>query len=77
MMLKVFSRAYWPLGGGLVAQLCPTLCDPMDCSPLGFSVHGIFQPRILAWVVIFFYVYILFLEECLFKSFADFLIGLF
>ena len=24
----------------LVAQLCPTLCDPMDCSPSGFSVHG-------------------------------------
>ena len=27
-------------------QLCPTLCDPMDCSPPGFSVHGIFQGRI-------------------------------
>ena len=26
-----------------VAQLCPTLCDPMDCSPPGSSVHGIFQ----------------------------------
>ena len=26
-----------------VAQSCPTLCDPMDCSPPGFSVHGIFQ----------------------------------
>ena len=26
-----------------VAQLCPTLCDPMDCSPPGFSIHGIFQ----------------------------------
>ena len=26
-----------------VAQLCPTLCDPMDCSPPGFSVHGILQ----------------------------------
>ena len=24
----------------LVAQLCPTLCNPMDCSPAGFSVHG-------------------------------------
>ena len=30
-----------------VAQSCPTLCDPMDCSPPGFSVHGIFQARIL------------------------------
>ena len=34
----------------LVAQLCPTLCNPMDCSPLGFSVHGILQARILEWV---------------------------
>ena len=30
--------------------LCPTLCDPMDCSPPGSSVHGILQARILAWV---------------------------
>ena len=30
-------------------QLCPTLCDPMDCSPPGSSVHGIFQARILEW----------------------------
>ena len=34
------------------AQLCSTLCDPMDCSPLGSSVHGIFQARILEWVAI-------------------------
>ena len=31
-------------------QLCPTLWDPMDCSPPGFSVPGILQPRILEWV---------------------------
>ena len=31
-------------------QLCPTLCDPMDCSPPGSSVHGILQARILEWV---------------------------
>ena len=31
-------------------QLCPTLCNPMDCSPPGFSVHGILQARILKWV---------------------------
>ena len=35
------------------AQLCLTLCDPMDCSSPGFSVHGIFQVRILEWVSIF------------------------
>ena len=35
--------------GVLVTQLCPTLCDPMDYSSPGFSVHGIFQARILEW----------------------------
>ena len=34
------------------AQLCPTLCGPMDCSPPGFSVHGILQARILGWFAI-------------------------
>ena len=33
-------------------QLCPTLCDPVDCSPQGSSVRGILQPRILEWVAI-------------------------
>ena len=33
-------------------QLCPTLCDPMDCSLPGFSVNGILQARILEWVAI-------------------------
>ena len=32
-----------------VAQLCPTLCDPVDCSPPGSSVHGILQARVLDW----------------------------
>ena len=36
----------------LVAQSCPTLCDPMDCNLLGSSVHGILQARTLEWVVI-------------------------
>ena len=34
-----------------VAESCLTLCDPMDCSLSGFSVHGILQARILEWVV--------------------------
>ena len=38
----------------LVAQLCPTLCVPMDCSPPGSSGHGILQARILEWVAISF-----------------------
>ena len=37
-----------------ISQLCPTLCDPMDCSLPGSSVHRIFQARILEWVVISF-----------------------
>ena len=37
-----------------VAQSCPTLCDPVDCSPPGSSVHGILQARILEWVAISF-----------------------
>ena len=35
----------------LLAQLCLTLCSPMDCIPPGSSIHGIFQPRILEWEV--------------------------
>ena len=31
-------------------QSCPTLCNPMDCSPPGSSVPGIFQARVLEWV---------------------------
>ena len=34
------------------AQSCPTLCNPMDCSPPGSSVHGVLQARILEWVAI-------------------------
>ena len=37
-----------------VAQSCSTLCDPVDCSPPGSSVHGILQARILEWVAISF-----------------------
>ena len=37
-----------------VAQSCLTLCDPMDCSPPGSSLPGIFQARVLGWVAIAF-----------------------
>ena len=36
----------------LVSQSCPTLCDPTNCSPPGFSVYGILQTRILEWIAI-------------------------
>ena len=38
----------------LVTLSCPTLCDPMDCSPSDSSVHGIIQARILEWAAIWF-----------------------
>ena len=46
---KTFSAGMEP-----ITQLCPTLCDPMDCSLPGSSVHGIFQASILEWVAISF-----------------------
>ena len=36
----------------LVSQLCPTLCDPVDYSPPGSSIHGILQARVAEWVAI-------------------------
>ena len=36
----------------MLVQSCLTLCNPMDCSPPGSSVHGVFQARILEWVAI-------------------------
>ena len=50
-------RAYCIAQGTLLkalTQLCSTLCDPVDCSLPGFSVHGILQERILEWVTISF-----------------------
>ena len=48
------SRLYISESESEVAQSCRTLCDPMDCSLPGFSVHGIFQARVLEWIAISF-----------------------
>ena len=48
----IFPRHHDLWGLVLAAQLCPTLSDPMDRTPPGSSVHGIFQVRILEWVAI-------------------------
>ena len=48
----ICPKLYVPLVYVLVAQLCPTLCNPMDCRPPGSSVHGILQTRMLEWVAI-------------------------
>ena len=54
LAFKNISFAYLKLNSYslscLAAQLCLTLCDPMDCSPPEPSVHGILQARILEWV---------------------------
>ena len=39
-----------------VTQSCLTLSDPMDCSPPGSSIHGIFQARVLEWAAIAFFI---------------------
>ena len=50
-----------------VAQWCPTLSDPMDCSPPGSSIHGIFQAKVLEWGAIAFS-WELALEMCYLKG---------
>ena len=44
-LLPIFLQVFAKL-----LQSCPTLCDPMDCSPPGSSAHGVIQARILEWV---------------------------
>ena len=44
----------WKKSESVSPQSCPALCDPMDCSPPGCSVHGLLQARILEWVAISF-----------------------
>ena len=46
-----------------VTQSCPTLSDPMDCSPPGSSVHGIFQARVLEWGAIAFSMLLLIIDS--------------
>ena len=53
-VLVFLMRGWWA-----VARSCPTLCDPMDCSLPGSSVHRSFQARILEWVAISFFLNLL------------------
>ena len=54
-LMEAPDRRDWLWGKVKVkVKSCPTLCDPVDCSPPGSSVHGILQERILEWVAIFF-----------------------
>ena len=45
---------YSPAAAAKSLQSCPTLCDPIDSSPPGSSIHGIFRVRVLEWVAIVF-----------------------
>ena len=50
-------KHWWKKSKGKVSEVtqsCPTLCDPMDCSLPGSSVHGIFQAIVLEWIAISF-----------------------
>ena len=51
--LKCLNTPYYAAAAKSL-QSCPTLCDPVDCSPPGSSVHGIFQARVLEWGAIAF-----------------------
>ena len=51
-IFKEYERLYVKVVKVLVIQSCPILCDPMDCSPSGSSVHRILQARILEWAAI-------------------------
>ena len=53
-----------------VAQSCPTLSDPMDCTLPGSSIHGIFQARVLEWGAIAFSVMDIYLAPKLFKLYT-------
>ena len=61
--------------GSEVAQSCPTLSDPMDCSPPGSSVHGIFQARTLEWGAIAFPITSWQIDGETVETVADFIFG--
>ena len=52
LLLLLYHTRWWSKVNILAAQLYLTLCDPMNCSPPGSSVHGILQARILEWLSI-------------------------
>ena len=56
LFVFLFSISYQDIAAAAAAakslQSCPTLCNPMNCSPPGSSVHGILQARTMEWVAI-------------------------
>ena len=52
--MRTMNSFTYPQSVCSVVQLCPTLCNPMDRSPPGSSVHGIFQARTLEQIAVFY-----------------------
>ena len=48
--LRSLSELQTTASAAKLLRLCPTVCDPMDCSQPGFSDHGILQARVLQWI---------------------------
>ena len=48
---RLSCKIFWNAAAAKLLQSCPTLSNPIDCSPPGSSVHGIFQARVLEWWV--------------------------
>ena len=68
LIRKTFSVSYAAAAAAAAAaakslQSCLTLCDPIDGSPPGSSVHGIFQARVLEWGAIAFSVYLMVISK--------------
>ena len=53
MQILYSMNSLWNILWAMSIQSCPTLCNPMDCSPPGSSIHGVLQARILEWVTMF------------------------
>ena len=52
--MTYYKHIYDDAAAAKLLQSCPTLCDPIDGSPPGSSIHGIFQARVLEWGAIAF-----------------------
>ena len=61
-MPLIFGLLY-PAAAAKSLQSCPTLCDPIDSSPPGSSIHGIFQARVLEWLAITFSIILLYMKK--------------
>ena len=66
----LFHSLFFYLSNALcfIAQSCPTLCEPIDCSPPGSSVHGILQARTMEWAAMSFSSWVIFHGICMYTT---------